>query len=61
MKKKFDPLKLLLVPAFLALFIPVHIFAGNPFSKAIAGVTLERYIEEKYPGCYFKEYSYDLT
>lgn len=61
MKKKFDPLKLLLVPAFLALFIPVHIFVGNPFSKAIAGVTLKRYIEEKYQGCYFKEYSYDLT
>ena len=61
MKKKFHPLKLLLVPAFLALFIPVHIFVGNPLSKAIAGVTLKRYIEEKYPGCYFKEYSYDLT
>ena len=61
MKKKFDPLKLLLVPAFLALFIPVHIFVGNPFSKAIAGVTLKRYIEANYPGCYFTEHSYDFT
>ena len=61
MKKKFNPLKLLLVPAFLALFIPVHIFVGNPFSKVIAGVTLERYIEANYPGCYFTEHSYDFT
>ena len=39
----------------------VHCFAGNPVSKIIAGKTLDAYIDEKYPGYYYEDYSYDFT
>lgn len=61
MKKKFNPVNLWLIPASLLLIIPIHLFVGNPVSKIIAGNTLQNYVEEKYPDCYFEEYSYDFT
>jgi len=39
----------------------VHGFVGNPVSKVIAGKTFDKYINEKYPGCIYDDYSYDFT